>query len=103
MRAQGMNQLLDHEYIAIFDADFKPDPDFLVSYYWHAFMPVCHKDKRAGVTQYGSVADNKAGASYLQMPSATMYSSAGADDIGAVPHRQPWHRVRAGALGVHKP
>ena len=27
---QGMEWLVDYDYIAIFDADFKPDPDFLV-------------------------------------------------------------------------
>ena len=27
--AQGMGLLRDYDYIAIFDADFKPDPDFL--------------------------------------------------------------------------
>ena len=27
---QGMELLVDYDYIAIFDADFKPDPDFLV-------------------------------------------------------------------------
>ena len=31
LHAQGMVELADYEYIAIFDADFKPDPDFLVS------------------------------------------------------------------------
>jgi cellulose synthase/poly-beta-1,6-N-acetylglucosamine synthase-like glycosyltransferase len=25
-----MNRLVDFDYIAIFDADFKPEPDFLV-------------------------------------------------------------------------
>ena len=28
---QGMELLVDYDYVAIFDADFKPDPDFLVS------------------------------------------------------------------------
>lgn len=28
---QGMELLVDYDFIAIFDADFKPDPDFLVS------------------------------------------------------------------------
>ena len=27
---QGMDLLSDYDYIAIFDADFKPEPDFLV-------------------------------------------------------------------------
>ena len=27
---QGMELLVDYDYVAIFDADFKPDPDFLV-------------------------------------------------------------------------
>ena len=30
---QGLDILTDYDYIAIFDADFKPDPDFLVSGY----------------------------------------------------------------------
>ena len=30
-RAQGLELLAGHEYIAVFDADFKPKPDFLVS------------------------------------------------------------------------
>lgn len=28
---QGLDLLSDYDYIAIFDADFKPDSDFLVS------------------------------------------------------------------------
>ena len=28
--AQGLDMLSDYDYVAIFDADFKPDPDFLV-------------------------------------------------------------------------
>jgi hypothetical protein len=28
---QGLDMLSDYDYIAIFDADFKPEPDFLVS------------------------------------------------------------------------
>ena len=28
---QGLDMLSDYDYIAIFDADFKPDSDFLVS------------------------------------------------------------------------
>ena len=28
--AQGMDLLVDYDFIAIFDADFKPEPDFLV-------------------------------------------------------------------------
>ena len=28
---QGLDMLTDCDYVAIFDADFKPDPDFLVS------------------------------------------------------------------------
>lgn len=27
---QGLDLLADYDYIAIFDADFKPEPDFLV-------------------------------------------------------------------------
>ena len=27
---QGLELLVDYDYVAIFDADFKPDPDFLV-------------------------------------------------------------------------
>ena len=27
---QGLDMLSDYDYIAIFDADFKPEPDFLV-------------------------------------------------------------------------
>ena len=30
LSAQGMELLVDYDYVAIFDADFKPDPDFLV-------------------------------------------------------------------------
>ena len=28
---QGLDMLADYDYVAIFDADFKPDADFLVS------------------------------------------------------------------------
>ena len=28
---QGLEKLTDYDYVAIFDADFKPEPDFLVS------------------------------------------------------------------------
>lgn len=31
MHLQGLDLLSDYDYIAIFDADFKPDSDFLVS------------------------------------------------------------------------
>ncbi len=31
---QGLDLLSDYDYIAIFDADFKPDSDFLVSSSW---------------------------------------------------------------------
>ena len=31
MHMQGLDLLSDYDYIAIFDADFKPDSDFLVS------------------------------------------------------------------------
>ena len=31
MYVQGLDLLSDYDYIAIFDADFKPDSDFLVS------------------------------------------------------------------------
>ena len=31
LHAQGLDLLSDYDYIAIFDADFKPDSDFLVS------------------------------------------------------------------------
>ena len=27
---QGLELLREYEYVAVFDADFKPDPDFLV-------------------------------------------------------------------------
>lgn len=38
---QGMELLVDYDFIAIFDADFKPEPDFLVrsvtrQMHWHA-------------------------------------------------------------------
>lgn len=29
--AQGLDRLAEYDYVAIFDADFKPDSDFLVS------------------------------------------------------------------------
>ena len=29
---QGMELLADYEYVAIFDADFKPEPDFLANF-----------------------------------------------------------------------
>ena len=28
---QGLDRLAEYDYVAIFDADFKPDADFLVS------------------------------------------------------------------------
>ena len=31
MYLQGLQRLQDFEFVAIFDADFKPDSDFLVS------------------------------------------------------------------------
>lgn len=37
---QGLEQLSDYDYVAIFDADFKPEPDFLV----------CHGCKRNGAS-----------------------------------------------------
>ncbi len=39
-----MNFLVDYDFIAIFDADFKPEPDFLVcSYLAHVALHACHK------------------------------------------------------------
>ena len=29
---QGLDRLAEYDYVAIFDADFKPDADFLVSH-----------------------------------------------------------------------
>ena len=30
MCRQGLDLLVDYDFVAIFDADFKPEPDFLV-------------------------------------------------------------------------
>lgn len=31
LAVQGLDRLAEYDYVAIFDADFKPDADFLVS------------------------------------------------------------------------
>lgn len=33
---QGLDLLVDYDFVAIFDADFKPEPDFLVRLLLHA-------------------------------------------------------------------
>lgn len=33
---QGLDRLAEYDYVAIFDADFKPDADFLVCVAWSA-------------------------------------------------------------------
>lgn len=33
-----MELLVDYDYVAIFDADFKPDPDFLVRTAMHSTL-----------------------------------------------------------------
>ena len=39
LSVQGMELLVDYDYVAIFDADFKPDPDFLVRDYLNNATP----------------------------------------------------------------
>lgn len=35
---QGLDLLVDYDFVAIFDADFKPEPDFLVRLLLHAMV-----------------------------------------------------------------
>ena len=55
--AQGLDLLSDYDYIAIFDADFKPDSDFLVS----SSCPPVHSLRHLGPTRH------------MMLPCATCY------------------------------
>ena len=110
---QGMDLLHDYDYIAIFDADFKPEPDFLVRLRLLPCSCCC-----AGLVHAPSVKQClHASPPYLfLLPLCCCPGSAGSSGravlleqdrvpctggAGALPDRQPWHRVCAGALGLH--
>ena len=113
---QGMELLVDYDYVAIFDADFKPDSDFLVRllpnsckleaacmHAWPALF-CCSADVAIHARAQEAAIWQAAGRQTRAAPSLIMKrEGVPADQRGPVSDRQPQRGLCPGALGLHKP
>ena len=91
---QGMERLVDYDYIAIFDADFKPDPEFLVGDYSsccaHAVLPcMLHAGDSGRSHQSGFLCITQASSFCDELGTPCTPDDRGtkcAGECGAVPH-----------------